>query len=122
MALFQKKIGTVFLKEESDATGFINRMVQLEEQVADKYLKNEINKQIKLASIGEVGEKNISFELKNSGMDMYVLHDIYLEIGDLSAQIDYLVITRKMVFVIECGYSCAAEPPVRCGESHQSGL
>ncbi len=102
MALFQKKIGTVFLKEESDATGFINRMVQLEEQVADKYLKNEINKQIKLASIGEVGEKNISFELKNSGMDMYVLHDIYLEIGDLSAQIDYLVITRKMVFVIEC--------------------
>ena len=42
MALFQKKIGTVFLKEESDATGFINRMVQLEEQVADKYLKNEI--------------------------------------------------------------------------------
>lgn len=102
MALFQKKIGTVFLKEESDATGFINRMVQLEEQVTDKYLKNEINKQIKLASIGEVGEKNISFELKNSGMDMYVLHDIYLEIGDLSAQIDYLVITRKMVFVIEC--------------------
>ena len=102
MALFQKKIGTVFLKEESDATGFINRMVQLEEQVADKYLKNEINKQIKLASIGEVGEKNISFELKNSGMDMYVLHDIYLEIGDLSAQIDYIVITRKMVFVIEC--------------------
>ena len=33
---------------------------------------------------------------------VYVLHDIYLEIGDLSAQIDYLVITRKMVFVIEC--------------------
>ena len=102
MALFQKKIGPVFLKEESDATGFINRMIQLEEQVTDINLKNEINKQIKLASIGEVGEKNISFELKNSGMDMYVLHDIYLEIGDLSAQIDYIVITRKMVFVIEC--------------------
>ena len=25
-------------------------------------------------------------------------------------------------FDIYDGYSCAAEPPVRCGESHQSGL
>lgn len=65
-------------------------------------LRNEIQKQIKLASYGEAGEKNIAFELKNSGMDMYILHDIYLEYGDMSAQIDYLIITRKCNFVIEC--------------------
>lgn len=51
---------------------------------------------------GKIGEDNISFELKNSGMDMYVLHDIYLEYGDLSAQIDYIVITRKITYIIEC--------------------
>lgn len=100
--LFQKKIGTVFLKEDSDASNFITRMQELEQQVTDLELKAEIQKQIKLASYGELGEKNISFELKNSGMDMYILHDIYLEYGDLSAQIDYLVITRKHIFVIEC--------------------
>lgn len=100
--LFQKKIGAVFLKENSDASKFITRLQELEQQVTDLKLKEEIQKQIKLASYGELGEKNISFELKNSGMDMYILHDIYLEYGDLSAQIDYLVITRKNTFVIEC--------------------
>lgn len=35
-------------------------------------------------------------------MPMYVLHDLYLEYEDLSAQIDYLIITRKGIFVIEC--------------------
>jgi hypothetical protein len=35
-------------------------------------------------------------------MPMYILHDIYLEDGDLTAQIDYLVFTKKICFVIEC--------------------
>lgn len=102
MALFQKKIGPVFLKEESDAARFISKMQELENRVVDPKRKAEIQKQIKLAAYGEYGEKNISFELKNSGMDMYVIHDIYLEYGDLSAQIDYLVITRQYVYLIEC--------------------
>ncbi len=33
---------------------------------------------------------------------MYVLHDINLEIDGLAAQIDYIVITRKTTFIIEC--------------------
>ena len=33
---------------------------------------------------------------------MYILHDIYLEYGDVSAQIDYIVVTRKLIFIIEC--------------------
>ncbi len=102
MALFQKKFGPVFLKEESDAANFITKMGELENKTSDPKLKSEIQKQIKLASYGEVGERNIRFELKNSGMDMYVLHDIYLEFEDLSAQIDYLVITRKKIYIIEC--------------------
>ena len=101
MALFQKKIGPVFLKEDSDAIKFIEKMQELEKKTTDANLKADIQKRIKLAAYGESGEKNISFELKNSGMDMYILHDIYLEFGDLSAQIDYLVVTRKLNFVIE---------------------
>lgn len=101
MGLFSKKLGVVFLKEEGDVTEFVEKMHFLEER-AQGDLKKEIEKQIKLATYGDFGEKNIAFELKNSGIDMYVLHDIYLEAGDLSAQIDYLVITKKHIYIIEC--------------------
>ncbi len=101
MGIFSKKIGPVFLKETSDAKAFIEKMQALQEKATGE-VKQKIEKQINLAKYGEIGESNIAFELKNSGMDMYVLHDIYLETGDLSAQIDYIVITRQCVYVIEC--------------------
>lgn len=93
--------GPIFLKEQSDTKEFIERMQCLSERASGD-LKKEIDRQIKLASFGEVGEQNIAFELKNSGMDMVILHDIYLEHGNLSAQIDYLIITKKHLYVIEC--------------------
>lgn len=101
MGLFTKKVGPVFLKEESDTQVYIAKMQALLAG-ADESLKSKIEKQINLAKYGEYGENNIAFELKNSGMDMYILHDIYLETENLAAQIDYIVITRKMVYVIEC--------------------
>lgn len=101
MSIFSKKIGPVFLKETSDAQIFIEKMQSLQEKATGE-VKQKIEKQINLAKYGEIGESNIAFELKNSGMDMYVLHDIYLEMGDLSAQIDYIVITRQCIYVIEC--------------------
>lgn len=101
VGLFQKRIGTIFLKENSEAEEFIEKMQILSEK-ADGEIKAEIEKQIKIAKYGLQGEKAIAFELRNSGIDMYVLHDIYLEAGDLSAQIDYLLVTRKHIYVIEC--------------------
>lgn len=101
MGLFTKKIGPVFLKENSDAEVYIEKLKVLSEK-AQGNLKQEIEKQIAYAQYGLIGESNIAFELKNSNMDMYILHDIYLECDDLSAQIDYIIITRKRVYVIEC--------------------
>lgn len=101
MSIFQKRIGPVFLKEASDTSEFIEKMQALQTQV-EGAARQEIAKQIKLAQYGELGEQNIAYELRNSGMDMYILHDIYLEWKDLSAQIDYIVVTRKRVYVIEC--------------------
>jgi len=99
--LFQKIIGPIFLKEDSDAEKFIEKMTELSTQ-AEGQLKNEIEKQIKLAHYGLLGEKNIMFELRNSDMDMIILHDLYLEHEDLQAQIDFIVITRKRTYIIEC--------------------
>ncbi len=101
MELFQKKIGPVFLKEDSETELFIDKMTEISSK-ADGRLKEEINKQIKLASYGLIGEKNIAFELKNSDIDMYILHDVYFEYKDMSSQIDYMIFTRKRVYVVEC--------------------
>lgn len=101
MGIFQKKIGPVFLKEDSDAVDFVEKMGALSKQSSGE-VKEKIDRQIRLAEYGIVGENNIAYELKNSGIDLFALHDIYLEFGDKSAQIDYLIVTRKQVFVLEC--------------------
>lgn len=101
MEFFRKKIGPVFLKEDSDAEKYMEKLNTVYEK-AEEPLKKDIEKEIKLVSQGIIGEKNISFELKNCDIDMYILHDIYLEYNDLKAQIDYLIITRKRIYVIEC--------------------
>lgn len=98
---FIRKKGPLFLKEESDAKIFVDNLKSISLKV-DGEIKQDIEKQIKLASYGIVGEDNIAFELKNSGMDIIVLHDLYFEIEGRSAQIDYIVITNKKVYLIEC--------------------
>lgn len=101
MSLFNTLATPIFLKEDSDNTRHIARLKELQDQATGK-VKDDIAREITLASYGEVGEKNIAFELKNAGMPMYIIHDLHLQHGDLSAQIDYVVITRKLSFFIEC--------------------
>jgi hypothetical protein len=101
MGLFDKLNKPVFLKEDSDAAQYVSRLKELQPKAVGE-IKNRIDKEIKLASIGIAGENNIAFELKNSGMPMYIMHDIHFELDGLSAQIDYIVVTRKVTFIIEC--------------------
>ena len=82
MGIFSKSIGPVFLKEESDISNFIEKMKSLSAEASPK-IKEEIDKQIKLASYGEAGEKNIAYELKNSGLDMYILHTSVSEVDTI---------------------------------------
>ena len=100
-ALFFKYFGPVFIKEDSDAESFVEKMKSLSSRTSGK-IKDKIDEQIAIAEAGLKGENQIAFELKNSGMDMLIMHDLYLEKNGLSAQIDFLVITRKHIFVIEC--------------------
>lgn len=101
MGLFSKQKEPVFLKESSSAEKQLDELNKL------KLLLNSegcsvIEQDMKCIEYGIAGEKNIEFELKNSHMPLYILHDVYLKSGELSAQIDYLVFTPKMCFVIEC--------------------
>ena len=92
MGLFHKP-EVIVVKESSDAKQYLLRLEQLDNK-AQGELKERIEKEILITKAGIIGEDNILFELKNSGMDMVVLHDICIETQDgLTAQIDYIVIT-----------------------------
>lgn len=101
MGLFDKMKEPVFLKESSNAEEQLEKLKALE-PLLNSEGQAIIRQDIKCLEYGIVGEKNIAFELKNSHMPIFILHDLYLEDGDLSAQIDYLVFTKKICFVIEC--------------------
>ena len=101
MGLFTKEIGPVFLKSNNQTEDYINKLKEILEKCPTD-MKEEIEKQMAFAEYGRKGEESIAFELKNSGMDMYVLQDVCLEHGDLSAQIDYMIVTRKRVYILEC--------------------
>lgn len=101
MGLFDRLREPVFLKESSKAIEQIEKLKELEPKLNSEG-KEKIKKEIKCIEYGIIGEKNIEFELRNSHMPMYIIHDLYIESDDLSSQIDYLVITKKICFVIEC--------------------
>lgn len=72
------------------------------EALKKKSQTEEIEKQIKLIESGIYGEQKVLYELMNSHIGMYILHDLNLKFKNLEAQIDFLVMTKKSVFVIEC--------------------
>ncbi len=101
MSIFSKLDGPVFVKDDSDAEKTLEVLKSLKD--SGKYEGNEeLEKDIINVLAGISGEKQIRFELENSHMPMYVIHDLFLEHNGLKAQIDYMVITRKCIFVLEC--------------------
>lgn len=103
MGLFDKPEVTI-LKESSDAKTYLSQLEALQKEVKPGTdLANKIDKEIVITKAGIAGEDAIMFELKNSGMDLVVLHDLYIETKDgRGAQIDYLVITPYVNVLIEC--------------------
>ena len=101
MGLFDKLDKPVFLKESSDAQAQLDQLKEFCKTAPD-HIKGKVEQDIKMLSYGIRGEEQIAFELKNSFMPIIILHDLHIEYEGLSAQIDYLVITRKVFIVIEC--------------------
>ncbi len=110
MTLFKKLIiamrtssilGPVFIKEEGDAPRQLQHLKSIMDQSSGD-TKIQIETDIKLLNQGIIGEDNIAFELQNSHMPMLVLHDLNLEYHGLTAQIDYVIITKNAVVIVEC--------------------
>ena len=71
-----------------------------------EYLKTHPNKdlenKVKLFEYGLAGEKEVLYELLHSGIGMYILHNVSFEYKGKSAQIDFVVITARCTYFIEC--------------------
>lgn len=77
-------------------------MNELKTSINETDILEKIEKEINKVEAGIIGEKQIHFELENSHIPMFILHDLFIEHDGLKAQIDYMVLTRKNVYIIEC--------------------
>ena len=99
MSIFNNLEPTV-LKEHSSIQDQIDALKNIYPK-ASKPVQDVINQDLTLLEMGLYGENRVLFELKNSHIPMYIIHDLYLQKDDLNAQIDYLVICPSKTYVIE---------------------
>ncbi len=103
MGLFSKP-EVVILKETCDSKEYLEKLQQLRTKAPDGSVPTEkIDKEIAITETGIYGEDSILFELKNCGMDLVVIRDLFLQTEDgRNAQIDFFVITPYANVIIEC--------------------
>lgn len=71
-------------------------------EYARVHQNKDLENKIKLFEYGLEGEKKVLYELEHSGIGMYILHNINFEYKGKSAQIDFVVITSRCNYFIEC--------------------
>lgn len=90
---------TVMYKNSSELQDKYNTLIKLQKEYPNN---KEINSELFVVKRGLVGENEIAYQLSKSNIGMYVLRDIKLKYEDLTAQIDYIVITMDFIYYIEC--------------------
>ena len=90
---------TVFYKENSDLQDKYDALNRLNEE----YPNNEdILSELYIVKKGLDGENEIGYQLKKAHIGMYVLRDVKVKYEDLTAQIDYVIITPVYTYYVEC--------------------
>ena len=90
---------TIFYKEASDLQSRYDVLKQLNEEYPNNY---DLLSELYIIKKGLAGENEIAYQLKKSHIGMYVLRDIKVKHEDLTAQIDYVIITPTYDYYIEC--------------------
>ena len=90
---------TIFYKEDSDLQDRYDALLKLNKEFPNN---DNLLFELFIAKKGLEGENEIAYQLKKSNIGMYVLRDIKVKYQDLSAQIDYVVLTPLYTYYIEC--------------------
>lgn len=91
----------VFIKEYRDQSHVIDTLDQMKSKFEDEDLIKSIELDQLLIKLGDVGEKNICFELENSMLPILCLHNVCLEYDGQRVQMDFVLITHKYIAVLE---------------------
>lgn len=97
MGLFKRLKEPIVLKESNH----LKEEYEYVKKLVETCDNPKLNLKLKQLEYGIKGEEKIIYELKNSHIPMYILHDINLEYLGFKCQIDYIVVTRNFVYVIE---------------------
>ena len=90
---------TIIFKESSDLEDKYNALTKLNKE----YPNNEdLMSELYIVKKGLDGENEIAYQLKKSHIGMYVLRDVKVKYEDLTAQIDYVIITPVYTYYVEC--------------------
>ena len=90
---------TIFYKEDSDLQDKYNALKKLNEEYPNN---EELLNELYIVKKGLDGENEIAYQLKKTHIGMYVLRDIKIRYQDLTAQIDYVIITPVYTYYVEC--------------------
>lgn len=97
--LFDKFEDTIFYKESTDLQNRYDALVKLSMEFPDN---DFIAEELFLVSKGLAGEKEIKYQLSKCNLGLYVLQDVSFEYDFLTAQVDFIVITKYGCYFIEC--------------------
>lgn len=90
---------TVFYKENSDLQSRFDALKQLNEEFPDN---DSLLSELFIIKKGLEGENEIAYQLKKAHIGMYVLRDVKVKYEDLTAQIDYVIVTPVYDYFVEC--------------------
>ena len=80
----------------------VRKLMENQKTETSPLKNNAINYQILLYRIGEIGENKVLDELKYSFYPMHIFKDISINIGEFQCQIDFVILTKKAMYLIEC--------------------
>lgn len=80
----------------------VRKLMEKQKTETSPLKNNAINYQILLYKIGEIGENKVLDELKYSFYPMHIFKDISINIGEFQCQIDFVILTKKAMYLIEC--------------------
>ena len=92
----------VIFKANDTLNNNIKNLMNKQKTESSALKNNALNYQILLFKIGELGESKVLDELKYSFYPMNIIKDISINIGEFHCQIDFLIITKKSIYLIEC--------------------
>lgn len=102
--LVNKKVNidkTIFVKDFSKENKNLNKLMAISSKIISLDKKELIDRDIHFLKYGLDGEEKIAHELNNSYIPMLCLHDIRIEYNGKVAQLDFVLISNKFIYVLE---------------------